>query len=305
MQHIAIIHMGAIGDLVQALPTLRAIRQRWPGARLTLIGRPERAVLARMAGLADECLDYDTMRAPASSDLVIDFLSAAPPDSRQTVVAVNPLPPANWTEPAAAWILRQTSARLDLPAVPPAPEIPVPAATMETACGVLAKAGISKGFVAIHPGSGSLKKNWPLERFVEIARRLRAMGRQTVWLSGPAERDRGTLGNIQAMTESTTGQGRPWHPPETVLAELPLDVLAGVLALAGGYLGNDSGITQIAAAVRSPDGRSTPTVSLFGPTDARIWAPRGRHVRLVAAESRAMEGIPTEGVWNAVRSVLL
>jgi heptosyltransferase III len=286
MKHIAIIHMGAIGDLVQAMPTLRAVRQRWPGARLTLIGRPERTLLARMAGLADECLDYDTMRAPASADLVIDFLSAAPPDGRPIVVAVNPLPPADWTQAAAAWILRQTSAQLDLPSVPPAPEIPVPAATMETAQGVLARTGIGEGFVAFHPGSGSLKKNWPLDRFVEVARRLRSEGRTVLWLAGPAERDRGTL-SAAALEEP-------------VLAELPLDVLAGVLALASGYLGNDSGITQIAAAVRSPDGRCTPTVALFGPTDARIWGPRGRHVRLLQPSSGAIKDLSTDDVWAQI-----
>jgi ADP-heptose:LPS heptosyltransferase len=289
MNRIAIIHMGAIGDLVQTFPAMRAIRRRWPEARITLVSRPERAVLAQMAGLADECLDYDVAPAAAEAELVVDFVGrepAAPPPQDRVVIHPHPLPPADWTEPAAAWIFRAVALPLDLPPSPLEPEIPVPPAVLDAARTALEKAGIRGPPVALHPGSGSVRKNWPLDRFVEIAARLRAAGRTVVWLSGPAERDRGTLG--------------PAARAGAVLSDLPLDVLAGVLALADLYVGNDSGITQVAAAVRRPTGAAAPTVALFGPTDARVWAPRGRHVHVIRSESGAMEGIPTDRVWEAV-----
>jgi heptosyltransferase-3 len=47
------------------------------------------------------------------------------------------------------------------------------------------------------------------------------------------------------------------------------------------YIGNDSGITHLAAAA------GTPVLAIFGPTDPEIWAPRGPHVRVVKA---MMEG---------------
>jgi ADP-heptose:LPS heptosyltransferase len=82
MRNIAIIHMGAIGDLVQALPALRAVRAKWPAAQITLVGRPERAAIARMAGYIDACADFDgpaKTSSIAAADLVVDFLSKPAP----------------------------------------------------------------------------------------------------------------------------------------------------------------------------------------------------------------------------------
>jgi heptosyltransferase III len=290
VNHIAVIHMGAIGDLVQALPVLRALRVRWPGVRLTLVGRPERTVLARMAGLADACVDYDISPTVAGADLIIDFLSAASADDAAHIW-VHPLPPADWTETAAAWLLREVSAQIPLPHVPMEPEVPVPEAVLAAAREILHEADVDGPFVAVHPGSGSVRKNWPMDRFAEIARRMREEGRrQVVWLAGPAERDRGTLGAASLTAP--------------LLTEQPLDTVAGILALADAYVGNDSGITHLAAAVRRPDGRCTPTVALFGPTNAALWAPRGRHVRLVRSENATMDAISVDDAWAAVRPLL-
>jgi ADP-heptose:LPS heptosyltransferase len=324
MKHITIIHMGAVGDLVQALPALRAVRAKWPAAAVTLVGRPERALLAMLAGAADACMDFDSPRkaaALAEADLVIDFLSRGQPvaESRATQprdpaarpktpaptpmptqhrrghatrhIILEPLPPADWQEPAAAWVLRQLSLPLALPPVPPEPQIPVPAALAASARALLAEKGVRGPFVAIHPGSGSRAKNWPAERFLKIARRVREeQSRKVVWLLGPAEEERGTL---------------PAVPPEDVaLWSLPLDCAAAVLAAADAYLGNDSGITHLAAAVRRPDGRPTPTVSLFGPTDAAVWAPRGKHVQVIRAAGAAMIRIGVEKVRAVVAATL-
>jgi heptosyltransferase III len=288
MNRIAVIHMGAIGDLVQAMPTLRAVRARWPEAHVTLISRPERAVLARMAGVVDVCLDYDSPRRTIDAELLIDFLGAPLPvclPAGGNRVILPPLPPADCPEPAAEWIYHHAAEHLELPAVPLVPEIPVPEETIRSARAALEAAGVDGRFVAIHPGSGSLKKNWPLDRFIEITGRLSAAGRRPVWLSGPAERDRGTLAGAAA---------------HTVLADLPLDSLAGVLAMADAYVGNDSGVTQVAAAVGRPGGGCTPVVTLFGPSNAAGWAPRGKHVSLVKSETGAMEAISIETVWQAI-----
>jgi heptosyltransferase III len=299
MNHIVIIHMGAIGDLVQTFPALRAIRRRWPEARLTLVGRPERAVLALIAGLADERVDYDAVPVGgkawaarfARADLFIDFLQLMPAGPEHPeVLTPAPLPPADWSDSAAAWIFQAVALPLDLPTGPLEPEIPVPESVVRSARTALNAAGIGGQFVAIHAGSGSIKKNWPLDRFAKIAARLRAAGRQPVWLSGPAERDRGTLGSASIT--------------DPVLADLPLGGLAGVLALANLYVGNDSGITQIAAAVRRPDGHAVPTVTLFGSTNPDVWAPRGKHVRLIRSDNGALDGIAIDRVWAAVAAAL-
>ncbi len=90
------------------------------------------------------------------------------------------------------------------------------------------------GFVAVHPYSGSQRKNWPVENFQELARRMKME-----WC----------------------------HERFSDLHDL-----AKWLAGARLFVGNDSGIGHLAAAV------GTPVVSIFGPTDPEVWAPRGARV---------------------------
>ncbi len=126
------------------------------------------------------------------------------------------------------------------------------------------------GFVAIHPFSGSAKKNWPLDRFRELACGLDLPVR---WCAGPEE------------------------PLEHAERFDSLYELARWLRSARLYIGNDSGITHLAAAV------GTLVVALFGPTDPAIWAPRGEHVSVVATArpGQAMEGISVEEVLERCR----
>jgi heptosyltransferase-3 len=108
------------------------------------------------------------------------------------------------------------------------------------------------GFAVMHPFSGSPKKCWPLDRYQELAQRLPMPVR---WCAGPEE-----------------------QLPDAVRID-DLHELACWLATARLYIGNDSGITHLAAAV------GTPVIALFGPTDPRIWAPRGPNVRVIAKDS--------------------
>lgn len=108
---------------------------------------------------------------------------------------------------------------------------------------------VDGGFAVIHPFSGSARKCWPLERYQELAHRLDIPVR---WCAGPED------------------------PVPDAVRIADLYELACWLATARVYIGNDSGITHLAAAV------GTPVVALFGPTDPRIWAPRGPKVRIIA-----------------------
>ena len=121
------------------------------------------------------------------------------------------------------------------------------------------------GFAVIHPFSGSARKNWPLERYRELARVLEA--RLPVrWCAGSEE----------ALEDAAR------------IADLY--ELACWLAGASVYIGNDSGITHLAAAAGAP------VVALFGPTDPALWAPRGERVRVVAT---ARAGEPIENLTLA------
>ncbi len=103
------------------------------------------------------------------------------------------------------------------------------------------------GFTVIHPFSGSPRKNWPLENFRRLAEALVSVR----WCAGPEE----TLEGATRFDD--------------------LYDLACWLATARLYIGNDSGITHLAAAVGAP------VIALFGPTDPAVWAPRGPRVHVV------------------------
>jgi ADP-heptose:LPS heptosyltransferase len=121
---------------------------------------------------------------------------------------------------------------------------------------------------AIHPGSGSPHKNWPLERFLETARELRDRDRfQPIFLLGPVEEETDTI-SIPAIQT----QGFP------IIRNLSLPVLTGLLSFCRGYLGNDSGISHLAAAL------GIPAVVIFGPTDPYFWGPKGKAVRIFSPE---------------------
>ena len=104
--------------------------------------------------------------------------------------------------------------------------------------------------VTIHPFSGSARKNWPLDRYRELARRLPISAE---WTAGPEE----TLENAVRFSD--------------------LERLGAWLAGSQLYIGNDSGITHLAAAT------GIPTIALFGYTKPEIWAPRGENVTVSCA----------------------
>jgi len=171
---------------------------------------------------------------------------------------------------------------LDGPARDP-PTWRIPDSWREAAAGALAQAGVREGeaYAVLHPGSGGEAKCWPLDRFELLARRL---GR-SVFVVGPVEADRWPAGRIERLRAAFAVR---------VCSELP--VLAGLLAGADAVVCNDSGIGHLAAAVGAP------TVALFGPTRPEHFAPRGRAVRVVAADR--MQDISVDDVEAAVRASL-
>jgi heptosyltransferase-3 len=123
-------------------------------------------------------------------------------------------------------------------------------------------------FAVVHPFSGSAKKNWPLSRFRELAARL-PMAVQ--WCAGPQEE----------MAEAVRIDS---------LFELGCWIRSARI-----YIGNDSGITHLAAAVGAP------VVAIFGPTDPAVWGPRGDRVRVVHGN---LEEISVNEVLYAACSLL-
>jgi hypothetical protein len=128
-------------------------------------------------------------------------------------------------------------------------------------------------FAVLHPGSGSGRKNWPAPAWAEVVAGLTAARPlRLVVTAGPA--DDAPLEALLGALAARAGATGPAGGVE-VLRQPDLPLLAGVLQRASLYLGNDSGVSHLAA------GLGTPAVAVFGVTDPTLWRPRGPRVRVL------------------------
>jgi len=136
--------------------------------------------------------------------------------------------------------------------------------------------------VALHPGSGSQTKNWPVENWIKLGNDLLSNGHQTLVLVGEADRQR---------TEQLKAA---WKNDTVQFAEnLPLPQIAALLE-GRVFVGHDSGISHIAAAAGAR------CLLLFGWTDPAIWAPANRNVTVLRAPEGKMRLLDCETVIAAV-----
>lgn len=287
-QRTLVYHTGALGDFVTIEPCLRAYRRLVPGAELTYLGRHEYGCLGCAVGLFDAVLDIDravfaSLYSPSPAPALLAQLSGyqaavcfAGHDSpvvsalrRAGIGSIHAQPPF----PAGTEHVVDYHLSL-FPGITPTDDLRSPAFAGGDAV------TNSSGPVAIHCGSGSARKNWPLERFREVAEQVCADGHEVLWPAGP----------VESMSTTPGGTGR--------CVRLPLIDLLRLLQNCRLYVGNDSGVTHLAAAA------GCPTLALFGPSDPRVWAPRGPNVRIVRSKTGAMEGIETQKVLRAARALL-
>ncbi len=125
------------------------------------------------------------------------------------------------------------------------------------------RAGLdSEPLLIVAPGSGAREKNWPEAHFLQIVRWWRdRLGGKAVVVVGPVEMERGGYEQLSSACAVASG--------------LDLAQLAALLARGDLYIGNDSGVSHLAAAV------GCRTVALFGPSNERQWAPRGPRVTIL------------------------
>jgi len=122
-----------------------------------------------------------------------------------------------------------------------------------------------RAVLTIAPGSGAREKNWPEECFLAVANWWGARTRGiAMLLVGPVEAARG---GIDRLREDCLA-----------VSDLTLSQVAAVINRSTVYLGNDSGITHMASTI------GVPTVALFGPSNPRQWAPRGRRVTVISRQ---------------------
>jgi heptosyltransferase-2 len=290
-----VVRAGALGDVLllrRAVAALRRAHDRVlliaPGAAgAALVGtgpaevdalfaweRPE--VSALFAGAASGPLQ-DRLR---ESVLAVVYSRSAELAGRlgaagPRVIAHDPAPAAGVH--ASQW-LAQPLAAMGLGA--PGELEPIRPTPAEADAARTILASLPERFLAIHPGSGSARKNWPPDRFAALAEAL-APGRSWLLVEGPAD---------ASAVAPLAGR------PGVVLARgLDPRTLGAVLSRAGLYIGHDSGVSHLAAAWGAP------TLALFGQTDPAVWAPIGPHVRALRAPDARMDTLSLEAVLTAAR----
>jgi heptosyltransferase-2 len=271
---------GALGDVIAARAAIGAVRAGAPDAEVLLLAPGGRGRLLERPGLADRVLDLDGAEAAwlfadtdeppppplrgAAGDPAHAFAWLADPDgatgralARLGAGAVHVLPPR--PEERGKVHIHEHLARPVREALgletSPLPALAVPLGAVHAA---REAAGLTRRpYAVLHPGSGSPRKNWPDYQYETLARRL-AGTLEIVVTSGEADGDLGARLARRAAARH--------------LHDRPLEELAALLAGADLYVGNDSGVSHLAAAVES-GGRRPHAVVLFGPTLPQVWGP--------------------------------
>ena len=306
---ILVIRGGAIGDFVLTLPAIKLLRENFPAAHLEILGYKHIVSLAegRFYAHATRCIEYAPManffvpNAKLAPDLVEYF------GSFQQVVSylfdpdrifesnvrrcgvknfIHAPPKVGDSDRAAAQLARPLQS-LALYLDDPASTLYPAERDREFAAQFFSGSGGT--VVALHPGSGSEKKNWPLQNWRELGCWLFALDPAPAILLVGGEADR-------AMIESLSAEwsGRNFFVAQDVL----LPHLAALLERCRLFIGHDSGISHIAAAV------GTPCLLMFGPTDPQVWAPANPHVGWLQAPQSAMESLSPDEVKKSVQKIL-
>jgi len=295
-----VIFPGALGDLICLGPTLRAIARRHHHATLELMARPElaRFAVGRMSIDAAHSIDRREVSSLFRNDARADpgahaffgqfgriysFFAADDHNFRRSLgaatsgqVSFHRFRPAG--EGHLSWFyLDSIGASGD----PVESRIDLVKSDLDACQEVLHRAGVAHGdFCLVFPGSGSLHKNWPLNRFIELAGRVSSLAKPIAIL-GPAE----------TAMEAGFQERRV-----AVLAGLSLEVVAALAHHARAFVGNDSGVSHLAAAAGARG------VVIFGPTDPVRWQPLGE---VTVLRHQPLEALAVDEVLQALRVRLL
>lgn len=280
---VLIIHPGGLGDVLLALPAVAFLRSRHPEDHIVLLSGSEVGSLLHACGVVDRTLstesgDLASLMGGAAQlssrvrellrrcDHVVGWLNDHDGSLRATFQCTG-IQRITLASPGPRAGVHQSLRFLEVLGEAPSGFVQsvrliVPEKVRQAGSAVLRTSGIREGqeYVLCHPGSGSIHKCVRPETIVEVLRNFRQCGIAPVLVGGPADEE--VLERIRELGV--------WDVP--VIQQQSLTTLAGILAQAKLYVGHDSGVTHLAAALQIP------TVAIFGPTDPVQWAPQGDHV---------------------------
>jgi ADP-heptose:LPS heptosyltransferase len=312
--NILLVRLRLIGDVVFTTPAIRAIRRRYPDARISYVVEEESAAVVQLNPHLDEVIVAASPRAPgrlradlalihrlrrARYDLAIDFhggprssiltwLSGARQRIGYEVVGRSWMYTTQVPRPRALRprhsVVSQWDVLAPLGIAPPDPETdptemredPAAAAAIQRR---LAGAGISdrNPIVVVHVSAGNPFRRWPAASFVELISRLASKdpARRIILTSGPSD-----VGAAHSVAAEVRLKLTPDHAQTIVeCGEFDLAELRALLGRAALYIGGDSGPLHIAGTTR------VPVVGLYGPT----LPVRSHPYRALAVVSEAAE----------------
>jgi ADP-heptose:LPS heptosyltransferase len=291
VKRILIIHQGALGDFILSLPAIRAFRHHYPDTTIEIWGYTEILRLVDRSVYADTIYSIDRERiaslftrhtpVPASVlerfrsfDLMClfggkkqtTFIDNLKRSGVRNIYRIDPFPPDGTNTHVIDHQTSQLSpVGLNVPLSTPALFPPKDDGTRIASFLKQKKIDREALLVALHPGSGSRAKVWPPGNFAQLSRCLLDDDRVHLIVPiGPADQEHAE-GYCNRIASDRI----------IPVTNLSLTELAALLKRCMVYVGNDSGVTHMAAAV------GTPVVALFGPTDPAVWGPRGRCVHTV------------------------
>ena len=295
---ILVIRGGAIGDFILTLPAIVALRQQFPEAHLEVLGYPHIVQLAEAGGLVNRVQAIEARGLAAFfarngelSEELCDYFSEFniivsylydPDEIFKTNLArcsraqfiVGPHRPDEAARLHATEVFLKPLERLAIFDADPVPHLSL---VVEESAKTHALT------IAIHPGSGSERKNWPGARWTELFQDLINRFKFNLLLVGG-----------EAEGDQLTSYAR-FLPEDRVriARSLPLKELARQLKECAGFIGHDSGITHLAAAV------GLPTLALWAETNVNIWRPLGNNVVILQGET----GITSLAVGRVLEQV--
>lgn len=327
--NILIIHQGALGDFIVSLPAIRSVRETHPDSSIEIWGYPHILTLVekryyadRIASIHQEGLallySHRLTAPPALTerlrhfDLIVlfggeahnIFLANLHRQGITCTCRISSFPQEGGNTHVIDHQLEQIS-RLGMHRACAVPVLFPSEEDCSRAAAFFRDRHIDPAAftVALHIGSGGLKKVWPPAHFAALTDTLvTRRGARVLVLVGPAdeEGEREYRHHVSSLGIS-------------VLSNLPLRELAAILKRCTVYAGNDSGITHLAAAA------GTPFVAIFGPTNPKVWGPRGKQIITLRGRAecapcsreemqscgaqKCLEGITVEEVYNAIAEI--
>ncbi len=313
---ILMIRGGALGDFILTLPALALLRDGFPGAHIEVLGYRHIVALAEGRRYAHACrsieygplarffgrgaaLDPDLSAYFAGFQQIVSYLYD--PDRHfednllrcgaRRILRANPIVgPREHASRQLARPLEALALYLEDHRAAVHPSEADRAFARGFLDGQFGGHDWAGRIIALHPGSGSPSKNWPAQRWEEVGR----------WLLESEDSHHLLLVSGEADRQAREALGRAWstHPRVHRAENLALTELAGVLECCRLFLGHDSGISHLAAAVGAP------CVLLFGPSDPDVWAPAQPRVRVLRAPDGTMASLDLETVRRAVAQAL-